>query len=260
MNYAYVTILSDDSYISGVVGLFRTLKKHCKYSLLVLVSPNISQETILCLEKKNISYWIVQDIELDCCFDDSKFNYWKKTFFKFRIFELTEFDKIVYLDSDMLILDNIDELFERPHLSAVSDHDFCVYMDVKGMNTGLMVIEPDEKCIAELLNTYKLKYICKKKGGGIAFGDQNIINDTFIDWETNGSLHLPVTYNANYRMLHLYDKNIPIKIVHFALQPKPWDERAIVLFMKMCGHMVHGRAKNIRALATALRAYKWVRT
>lgn len=164
MNYSYITILSDDSYISGVVGLFRTLKKHCKYQLLVLVSPNISQATISLLEKKNIQYKIVQDIDLDCSFDDSKFNHWKKTFFKFRIFELTEFDKIAYLDSDMLILSNIDDLFERPHLSAVSDHDFCVYLDVTGMNTGTMVIKPDKKYIAELLNTYRVKY---SLGGGI---------------------------------------------------------------------------------------------
>lgn len=254
MNFSYITILSDDSYIRGVEGLFYTLTKHCKYPLLVLVSQSISHSTILRLEKKSIPFKIVQNLHLDCNFEDSSFNYWKNTFFKFRVFELTEFDKIVYLDSDMLILDNIDELFECPHLSAVSDRDFCVYMETNGMNTGMMVIKPDKKYITDLLNTYQMKYM--SGGGRDAFGDQNIINDTFTDWETNTALHLPITYNVNYRMMHLYDKKISVKVVHFALQPKPWNESAVRLFFKMCGHLLRRRMKNVKSLVTALKAYK----
>ena len=42
------------------------------------------------------------------------------TYSKLRIFEEIYFDKIVFLDSYMLICQNIDELFDKPHWSAVN--------------------------------------------------------------------------------------------------------------------------------------------
>lgn len=35
------------------------------------------------------------------------------TFSKLHVFGLTEFDKIVYLDADLLLLNNVDELFDK---------------------------------------------------------------------------------------------------------------------------------------------------
>jgi len=37
-----------------------------------------------------------------------------RTYSKLRAFDLVEFDKIVFLDADTLVLRNIDELFARP--------------------------------------------------------------------------------------------------------------------------------------------------
>jgi len=44
---------------------------------------------------------------------------------KLSIWTLTEYSKIVYVDSDMIALQNVDELFERPSLSACPD--VCPY-------------------------------------------------------------------------------------------------------------------------------------
>ena len=38
--------------------------------------------------------------------------YWRD-FSKLRIWELTDYEKIIYLDADTLVFDSIDELFER---------------------------------------------------------------------------------------------------------------------------------------------------
>ena len=43
------------------------------------------------------------------------------TFTKLKIWTLTQFKKCVFLDADTLVLQNIDELFDRDELSAAPD-------------------------------------------------------------------------------------------------------------------------------------------
>lgn len=61
----------------------------------------------------------------------------KRQFNKFRIWQLTEYEKIVYLDLDVLVVENIDELFERPDLSAAPD-----ILTGDKFNSGVLVIKP----------------------------------------------------------------------------------------------------------------------
>lgn len=60
---------------------------------------------------------------------------WNKTFDKLKIFDLIEYDKLVYLDCDMMILANLDFLFEYPTFSAAwagksvpGDHEFGTFV------------------------------------------------------------------------------------------------------------------------------------
>ena len=43
------------------------------------------------------------------------------TFSKLHVFGLTEYDKIVYLDADVLLLANVDELFDKLPFPSVDD-------------------------------------------------------------------------------------------------------------------------------------------
>jgi hypothetical protein len=50
-NYSYITLLSDDSYIFGVILLQESMKKvNTKYPLEVLVTPNVSRAVLVMLE------------------------------------------------------------------------------------------------------------------------------------------------------------------------------------------------------------------
>ena len=52
---------------------------------------------------------------------------------------MTQFDKIIYMDSDMMAIQNIDSVFTKyDELSAVAD----AYPDV--FNTGIFVLKPNE--------------------------------------------------------------------------------------------------------------------
>ena len=249
--YTYMTILCDDGYLKGVIGLKRSLQKAgCSYNLVTLVSPQVSKLNLDILRKEEIDTVCCPEIDITANYDNEEFNYWKKTFFKFRIFEMTEYDKIVYLDSDMLIRKNIDHLFELDGFSAVSDVEFCYNNpNAFGINSGMMVFKPEEQIIdklTEICVEYEKKY--EKP-----FGDQEIINEYLKE---NGAdiNYLSVKYNANYRQLHNYSMK-DYSVIHFVLQPKPWNENKMVLLMKAMRHRINGRKESAEILMDAFRVY-----
>lgn len=121
-NYSYVTVLSNDDYEAGVLGLWNSLRTvQSTYPLLVLISENVSQHIVERLSK--ITPVKVQKDELELPEDVFKdntgfFEKWNRTFFKLKAMQLVEFSKIVLLDADMIVRRNIDHLFECPHMSC----------------------------------------------------------------------------------------------------------------------------------------------
>ena len=72
------------------------------------------------------------------------------TFSKLRAWTLTQFTKCVFMDADTLVLQNVDELFEREELSAAPDVGWpdC-------FNTGVFVFKPSKKTYDDLLTHAK---------------------------------------------------------------------------------------------------------
>jgi len=109
---AYVTILSDNSYINGVVVLDRSLKcVNSKYPLYCIITEEVSEENRKVLSDLNIKI-----IEKDILIpkgqtEDNKVDVvesllqsgWHKALVKLHIFGLTQFKKIVYIDSDIIV-------------------------------------------------------------------------------------------------------------------------------------------------------------
>lgn len=141
---SFVTLLSTESYLPGVLALNESLRRFkSRYPLLVVVSNAIQQSTKNLLEKSGMrvvtcSEGMYVPVEIK-----NKSGHWGNTFDKIFIFGLTDYRKLVYVDSDMIVLRNIDELFEKPHMSAVSAGKF-LYPDWIRLNSGIMVIEPEQ--------------------------------------------------------------------------------------------------------------------
>ena len=134
----YVCVLSTDNYLEGVLVLNENLKAlKSKYPLLCLINENISKETIRKLKLFHIDYKLIPSINFNC---KTLYN-WKYTFDKINVFSLTEYDKVVYLDSDFLILENIDHLFKLSTPTMASDVPF--HADI--FNSAVMIIKPNLK-------------------------------------------------------------------------------------------------------------------
>jgi alpha-N-acetylglucosamine transferase len=58
---------------------------------------------------------------------------------------MTQYDKLVFLDSDIMILKNLDHLFECEHMTSALDGEyFNLWPDDPHFNSGILVIEPNE--------------------------------------------------------------------------------------------------------------------
>lgn len=66
------------------------------------------------------------------------------------MWSLTQYDKLVWLDGDSIIMQNIDELFKYSELSAAQDYVGKKLIPDK-ICGGLMVIEPSEQRYSDLI-------------------------------------------------------------------------------------------------------------
>ncbi|KAL1142787.1 hypothetical protein V6Z11_A11G118600 [Gossypium hirsutum] len=127
-NRAYVTFLAGNGdYVKGVVGLAKGLRKvKSAYPLVVAVLPDVPEEHRRILENQGC---IVREIEpVYPPENQTQFAmaYYVINYSKLRIWEFVEYSKMIYLDGDIQVYDNIDHLFDLPdgHFYAVMDC-FC---------------------------------------------------------------------------------------------------------------------------------------
>lgn len=228
---AFITVLSTEGYIDGVLALDESLKKvNSKYPLCVLLSSTISKETENILKKfsiltirNNQAQMLVpkEIINKNISTEKERWNY---TFEKLNIFSLTEFEKLVFLDSDIFVTKNIDELFEKPNMSAVIDKHYGPNITSRWLEltSGVMVIEPNEQQINEFKKI--IKTILNKRD---SIGDQDILQEAYPEWKNSTQLHLKNKYNIFFPYIEYYvrmqeHKIDDFNVIHFIYPKKPW--------------------------------------
>ena len=230
MDNAYVSILTTDSYVFGALVLWKSLMDtNPRYPFYLLVTPNLSKETMKLLETSGMKLIEINPIKnpiLDNKNDRRYYNY-----SKLNMWSLVQFKKIVYLDADMIVMHNIDELFEKPNMSSTNSGGWLPdKKDWKQLNSGLIVLEPSMVVFEDMKS--KVGKIEKEKGKG----DQAFIHQYYSDWPERKDLHLPHIYNIFDCHLRGYKKHFGyyvdekggkfdekrVKIIHFIGQHKPW--------------------------------------
>lgn len=241
---AYITLLSTLNYLPGVLVLHESLcQVGAAYPLHVAVSKNIPGHVDALLAQRGMAVIrLPAPIEIPAVFQE-KSGHWNYTFDKLHLFGLTQFDKLVYLDSDMMVLANIDELFARPHMSAVAAGRM-VHPDWRRLNSGLMVIVP-ERSLPEKISATLHKAITEVQALGSQYlGDQDLINAYYNEWPYLKNLHLDDGYNMFYSEIDVYlgkhgyalpparaHQGRLVRIVHFVGPHKPWMPWAEVRFL-----------------------------
>ncbi|XP_034125210.1 glycogenin-1 isoform X1 [Drosophila guanche] len=217
--FAWVTLTTNDTYSLGALVLAHSLKRAgTAHQLAVLVTPTVSEAMRIRL--KDV-YNVVQEVNVLDSQDAANLALLSRpelgvTFTKLHCWRLVQFEKCVFLDADTLVLQNVDELFEREELSAAPDVSWpdC-------FNSGVFVFRPS-------LDTFGKITEFAIKNGSFDGGDQGLLNQYFADWATADiKKHLPFVYNvtayASYCYLPAFKQfRDKIKILHFAGKLKPW--------------------------------------
>lgn len=133
-------------------------------------------------------------------------------FVKLRLWQL-DYDRVVFLDADTLVLRNIDRLFDYPEFSAAPN----VYEslgDFHRMNSGVFTARPDPATFAAMMARLDTP------GAFWRRTDQTFLQEYFPDWHG-----LPVFDN----MLQYVWLNLPelwdwasIRVLHYQYE-KPWQ-------------------------------------
>lgn len=219
MNYSYITLLSSKDYLPGVLALHESLKDvQSRFPFAVGVTDNIYEDKIIDILQQNGC--VVHCIPtLEYCQQTKKWcidHDWNEAIFntasKISLFELTEYDKLVYIDADTFVLENIDDLFGYPDTSMVSYHEDDYNMGF----SGLMVFQPKY----HHTDFYKIlleNTICC---------DGNLLGHMWNACKTDPRYQIPreylVTYDATQANTWILSHQV--KCVHFLNHPKPWKQ------------------------------------
>ena len=200
--YSYVTLLSNDSYVYGVTLLVESMKQvDTKYPLCVMVTEKVSVPTIKILDELGVNHVNVTSIptpdyifEHNMSIEPEISVIWKECLTKYHVFDMTEYDKVVFLDADLYIMKNLDHLFELPHMTAAQDGEyFGLWQGWPHFNSGCVVIEPSHQLFLDLLNFAADMKLDEMPDYVIA--DQEILNFYYKDWPNQKELHLSKYYN-----------------------------------------------------------------
>ena len=211
---AYFTLTSNDLFVPGAIAVVKSLRMtKTSYPIYCMVSDEVSVENTEALTSAGAIVIEVPKIHSNVSGEDGdRFEVGKNwlTFTKLNVFNMTDFDKIVYVDADCVVLQNIDDMFtfSTP----------CGYLlaHTGELEAGVLVLEPSEATFAEL------KTFLDKENW--VNHDQSLLNWYFREYKKE--FHsLPNEYHFCHKLYHNYDPTLihrkQVKIIEFNGY-KPW--------------------------------------
>ncbi|KAJ8464177.1 hypothetical protein OPV22_026729 [Ensete ventricosum] len=164
---AYATVLhSSDMYVCGAIALARSIARTGSTRDLVLLhDASIPHDKLRALVAAG---WTLRQIERIRNPRARKGTYNEYNYSKLRLWQLTDYHEVVFIDADVLVLRNLDLLFHFPQISATGNDGVL-------FNSGVMVIEPSN-CTFNALMALR-EDVVSYNGG-----DQGFLNEVFVWW------------------------------------------------------------------------------
>ncbi|WWC69587.1 uncharacterized protein I206_103530 [Kwoniella pini CBS 10737] len=257
-----VFLLSTSSYLPGILVLSWTLKKfNSKYPLIVAVNPKLSKSVINVLKEYGLQIKLIKPLipkgEINLIAER-----FVDTWCKAEVFGFIEYDRVCLIDGDMMIRQNMDELFNIPLREdqiaatfacicnldksswAPSDwiRDNCGYTPSQGseainhpgpaqpngthsfLNSGLVVLTPSLELLKKIRNLIESdSEEDKNRIKEWAFPDQDLFADLFRGkW-----ISIPWIYNTIKTMRYWHGNfynDEQVKNLHYICK-KPWTYR-----------------------------------
>jgi glycogenin glucosyltransferase len=218
--YACATLITTPDYVIGGLVLGYSVKRsRWPHETVALVTPDIGRA-----DRDRLARVWDRVIEVGQIGNPSRAAEWglasfRTVYTKLRLWELTDYTKLVFIDADAVVLGGLDDLLERPRFAAAP----CVTAPDQ-FNSGVIVLEPSLETFADMMS---------RRGELPSYdgSDQGFLNSYFRDWYAGPPEHrLPLAYNVP-RLLAYYRPawtrlNGQIKVLHYFGPRKPWAGRS----------------------------------
>lgn len=233
----YTQVGRSVTYLSGLVALIASwVMSGSKFQMVVLSASKlpISFENSVS-NVPNLSILYITDDLISKTKDTD--NAWEISFNKLIAYRLTQFKKVVLLDTDLIMLQNVDELLGMSDMSTALDTwGECTQ---RGMNAGVFVFSPEiDKW--KKIKSYALKHNSCLSGNFRWFDQELLIclyssvHSKTIPENLGEMYQIPVVYNVFHMNCNCKgsstDPNVfrysleDTKILHYAASSKPYEE------------------------------------
>lgn len=262
MNYSYITAITNENYYKGLAVLIKSLKKvNVKYSINVMVPDSMDISLISKIQKLDIGIIKMPWISIpEVAEQENLSQNWNHTFFKLNIMRLTQFEKIIFVDADMLVLKNLDHLFNYPSISATTGGK-SAHPEWNEFNSGLMIIEPNANEFEKLVSCIP-SAISRKQSMGLGYGDQDVFNEYYPEWNTLPNHNIGEEYNAELSFLdalvkkHSLKSVLDVSVIHYIGFPKIWNKDFLTNLRNIHGSFHSGNKNDAIAIIKYLVAMK----
>lgn len=238
-NYAYVTFCNTDNYLEGLMATWLCLRDTgTKIPFYAMLPTKLIQECpneVSNLKKEGINiieYEHPVTVPQELIDNNTKAGNLRgnQCYDKLLVFEQTQFDKIVYIDTDIYILQSLDRLFDIPHMSAmIAGKSYPGNEDWVDLSAGILTVVPKEGMVADFMK--KVPEVIEKGG---ALGDMSILQAYYSDWPRHPELDMGEKYGVMSYYAHYFEKKLgyhytndindpkSVAIIHYASEKKPW--------------------------------------
>lgn len=229
---AYVTLVTNQDYVLGARALLRSLRRTgTEADLVVLHTPGVEEVDLTALESFMPRFGRCERLATSAAFNErhergrlhkaapfSKggkplFHTPLDNFVKLRLWQLRDYERVVFIDADALVLKNCDKLFEYPEFCAAPN----VYeglADFHRLNSGVFTARPSDATFSAMATALDQPDVFWRRT------DQTFLESYFPDWHG-----LPVFYNMLqyvwFNLPELWDWN-QIHVLHYQYE-KPWQ-------------------------------------
>ncbi|CAL5365221.1 unnamed protein product [Camellia sinensis] len=229
-NEAYVTLLYGDEFLLGVRVLGKSIRDTgSTKDMVVLVSDGVSDYATKLLQADD---WIVELISLLANPNQIRPKRFWGVYTKLKIFNMTNYKKVVYLDADTIVVRSVEDLFKCGKFCANLKHS-------ERLNSGVLVVEPSQTVFNDMMT--EVNTLPSYTGG-----DQGFLNSYYAGF-ANAHVFEPdlpqkvldsrsvpemerlsTLYNADVGLYMLANKWMvdekELRVIHYTLGPlKPWD-------------------------------------
>lgn len=215
---AFFSALYTDNYLLGAMLLGYTLKKyHSNIDMFMInIDGKLSNQSLCALQLGGWNLVSVNNIAPPL---QGTWPHFVNQFTKLNLWNMTEFDSIIYLDSDTLVLDDISHLHALVEDPLRTGFDFAAVADIwhgrfaYHFNAGVLVLHPCKFVFKEFMRTSRI-------AGNY---DPVMAEQAFLNaFYQLRYLQLPLIYNVNLALYSGYPDlwrilSKDFKIVHFTL-------------------------------------------